>query len=112
LAARCRSALDAVVAACRAGATGGDVRRAWAATGEAMPTVPLVHGVGLGMEPPVIDAAVGEDALLEAGSVLSVTSWVAVEGIGGFLERDLVVVGEGVPEVLSRFGRGPGGLSI
>ena len=102
LAARCRGALDTVAAACRAGATGGDVRRAWAATGEAMPPVPLVHGVGLGMEPPVIGAGVGDDAALMAGSVLSVTSWVAVEGVGGFLERDLLLVGEGAPEVLSR----------
>jgi Xaa-Pro aminopeptidase len=62
----------------------------------------VVHGVGLGMEPPVIDAAVGDDAVLVAGAVLSVTSWVAVEGVGGFLERDLLVVGEGAPEVLTR----------
>jgi Xaa-Pro aminopeptidase len=104
VAARCRGALDAVTASCRAGATNADLRHAWVATGEAFPPVPLVHGVGLGMEPPVIGAAIEDDTVLLAGSVLSVTSWVAAEGAGGYLERDIIVVGDGSPEVLTRQG--------
>lgn len=100
LAGRCRRALDTVVAACRPGATGGDVRRAWDATGEARPPVLLAHGIGLGMEPPLIGAPGGDDEVtLAQGVVLSVTSWVAVEGVGGWLERDVVLVGES-PTVL------------
>ena len=36
------------------GATGGDLVAAWASCGEALPAVPLAHGVGLGVEPPII----------------------------------------------------------
>lgn len=80
---RCRAALDAVVGACRPGGTGADVRRAWeAASGEPMPTLPLVHGVGLGMEPPIVAAGVGDGVVFAAGMVLSVTA-----RMGGFLER-------------------------
>ncbi len=102
LGARGRGALDAVIAACRAGATGANVRQAWMATGEALPPAPFVHGVGLGMEPPLIGTPADDDVMLAAGSVLSVTSWVVAEGAGGHLERDILVVGDGPPEVLSR----------
>ena len=84
----CRAALASVVAACRPGATGADVRRAWERSGEAMPAVPLVHGIGLGMEPPIIAAGVGDDVVLHDGMVLSVTS-----RVGPFIEREVVVVG-------------------
>jgi Xaa-Pro dipeptidase len=104
LATRCRHALDAVIGACRAGATNVDIRQAWATTGEPFPPVPLVHGLGLGIEPPVIGGASEDDVVLVAGSVLSVTSWVAAEGAGGHLERDVVVVGDDHPEVISRHG--------
>jgi Xaa-Pro dipeptidase len=65
--------------------------------------------VGLGVEPPVVGAGVGSDTVLAAGTVLALTGWVAEEGVGGFLERDLVVVGAGGPEVLTTTGRGPAG---
>jgi Xaa-Pro aminopeptidase len=100
LAARCRAALAAVVAACRPGATGRDLRAAWAATGAPEPPEPLAHGVGLGVEPPVVGAGVGDAAVLAPGTVLAVTAWVAAEGAGGHLERDLVLVTGGEPEVL------------
>ncbi len=110
LAARCGAVLDGVIAACRPGATGADLRQAWEATGEALPEVPFVHGVGLGAEPPVVGGGVGDDAVLSPGVVLSVSAWVGVEGVGGWFERDIVVVaGDGPPEVLSRYGRGPAG---
>src|SRR5439155_1699345 len=52
LAERATAALDALLAACRPGATGRDIKEAWAATGEPMPDAPIAHGLGLGMEPP------------------------------------------------------------
>jgi Xaa-Pro aminopeptidase len=101
LATRGRTALDALLAACRAGATGADITHAWRSTSEPLPSVPLVHGVGLGVEPPVIGPGIGDEAVLTEGSVLSVTSWVAEPGVGGHLERDFVVVGAQGPTVLS-----------
>lgn len=109
LAARSRTALDAVVASCRAGATGADLCQAWAGTGEPFPPEPIAHGIGIGAEPPVIGDGVGAGVVLAVGTVLAVTGWVAQEGVGGFLERDLVLVGDGAPQILSRYGRGPVG---
>lgn len=109
LAERCRVAREATVAACRAGTTGARLREAWTATGEPLPPVPIAHGIGLGAEPPVIGEGIGDGAVLAGGTVLAVTAWVAQEGVGGFLERDLVLVGDGEPQILSRYGRGPAG---
>jgi Xaa-Pro dipeptidase len=109
LATRCRSGLDALIDRCRPGTSGRDLRAAWAATGEATRAEPIVHGVGVGVEPPIIGAGVGDDAVLAAGMALSVTSWVAAEGVGGFAEREVVLVRDGEPEVLGTYGRGPAG---
>lgn len=100
LAHRCRAALDLTKDACRHGATGADVRRAATATGEPLPDVPIVVGVGVGVEPPVVAAGIGDGAVLRRGMVLAVSSWVAQEGTGGWFERDLVVVGDGAPQVI------------
>ena len=107
LAQRCRDALDAVLDQCRAGRTGADLRRAWEATGEPLPAAPLAHGLGLGMETPVVAAGCGDGAELVPGMVLAVQGWVQAEGVGGFLERHVAVIAEDGPRVLSRFGRGP-----
>ncbi len=107
LAARARSGLDTMIAACRAGATGADIRGAWASTqpGTApapRPPVPLAYGVGLGVESPVVADGIGDDGVLVAESVLAVQCWVAEDGVGGHLERDLVRVTDGEPEILTR----------
>jgi hypothetical protein len=73
----------AVVAACRAGASGDDLRKA--AGGADV----QVRGSGMGFEPPVIRAGLGGEVRLLAGMVLSVS--VAVDGAH---RRDLVLVGE------------------
>jgi Xaa-Pro aminopeptidase len=99
--ARARRAHARVVAACRAGARGADLLAAWTATGEPLPAEPLVHGVGLGVEPPVVGPGVGGASVLAAGTVLAVTAWVAEEGVGGVLHRDLVLVTGGDPRVLT-----------
>jgi Xaa-Pro aminopeptidase len=101
LADRCRAARARVVDACRPGATGAALVTAWEAAGEPLPPVPLVHGVGLGMEPPVVDGLVGHDAVLAPRTVVAVTGWVAAEGVGGVLERDLVLVGDDGPVLLT-----------
>jgi len=101
LAERCRAALASTQDACRHGATGAEVRRAAVATGEPLPDVPIVVGVGIGVEPPVVAGVVGDQAVLERGMVLAVSSWAAEEGTGGWFERNVVVVGDGAPEVIS-----------
>ncbi|MCU1486891.1 MAG: Xaa-Pro aminopeptidase, partial [Actinomycetia bacterium] len=102
-------ALAAVRDACRPGATGADLVAAWRATGAPVPAAPIAYGVGLGMERPVIGDDVGADEVLAAGMVLALTSWVVADGVGGHLERDLVLVTDRGPELLTRSGRGPAG---
>jgi len=104
LAARCRAAVGAVIAACWPGTGGSDLLEAWTATGEALPREPLAVGVGLGLEPPVIGAGLGLGAVLAPGTVLAITGWVAEEGTGGVLQRDLVLVTEGEPRLLTEDG--------
>lgn len=105
LAGRCWKAMDTLVAACRAGNTGADLLKAWEATGERMAPVPLAHGLGLGVEAPVIGLGLGAAATLEEGSVLSVQSWVTAEGTGGCLERATLAVEAGGPRVITRAAR-------
>jgi Xaa-Pro dipeptidase len=107
LAGRCRAALDATISVCRAGATGSDLVAAWSATGEPLPPTPLVTGIGLGLELPIVGVGVGLDAMLSPDTVLAVSGWIADEGVGGFLERDLVLVTEGPPRVLNTCAHGP-----
>ncbi len=65
--------------------------------------VPLATGVGLGVEAPVVGWGVGADAELRAGAVLAVQGWVEHDGVGGWLERDVVAVTDGGPLVLTRW---------
>jgi hypothetical protein len=39
--------------------------------------------------------------VLAAGTVLAVTGWVAEEGVGGVLHRELVLVTDGDPRLLT-----------
>ncbi|AGB26215.1 Xaa-Pro aminopeptidase [Mycobacterium sp. JS623] len=105
LASRCARGMDSLIAACRPGNTGADLYRGWADAGLNDPGVPLAHGLGLGAEPPLIGLGRGRDAVIDAGMVLSVQSWVTQEGIGGCLLRDTVLVEDGGPTSLTRFGR-------
>jgi Xaa-Pro aminopeptidase len=99
--ARARRAHAEVVAACRPGATGADLVGAWEATGEPLPAEPLAHGIGLGVEPPIVGPGVGAASVLAPGTVLAVTAWVTEDGVGGVLHRDLVLVTGGGPRVLT-----------
>jgi Xaa-Pro aminopeptidase len=100
LADRCGRRLGGLVAACRAGASGADLERAWAGTAGSSGF--FVRGVGLGAEPPVIAPGIGRSAVLETGCVLLVEAWVA-----GVVQADLVLVRDGGPELLTRLGSGP-----
>lgn len=102
LAGRCQRGLNALLGACRPGATGQDLHLAWEGTGEPTPPVPLAYGLGLGVEPPVIGMGRGAASILTEGSVLCLQSWVTEEGTGGCLERVTVRIEGGGPELLTR----------
>lgn len=105
LLARGRAALDAVTKACVPGATGAEIAGAWDATGETAPPEPLVRGLGLGTETPVIGAGLGRRESIQEGMVLGVQAWVAEAGAGGVLEADTVLVTANGPIALTRYGR-------
>jgi Xaa-Pro dipeptidase len=104
---RARVATGAVGAACRPGASGADLVAAWQETGEAPSPEPLVWGLGLGVEPPVVSAPgrsgpLSAGAAITEGMVLAVQGWVSEEGAGGALQLDVVHVTASGPRVLSR----------
>jgi Xaa-Pro aminopeptidase len=66
------------------GCASADLWAAWDATSNARPTQPMVHGVGLGFEPPIV----GEDAeTLVTGMTISLRA-----EVDGWVRRDIVVV--------------------
>jgi Xaa-Pro aminopeptidase len=102
---------DALLAACRPGRPAGDVLAAYRETGEKLPGVPVLHGLGLGMEPPIVGAGVPDDAgastIIEAGMVVALQGYVHEERTGGYLGRDVVAVtGDGL-RLLTRHSYGP-----
>jgi Xaa-Pro aminopeptidase len=105
LADRGRRALAALLAQCTPGRTTVAFRRAWDETGELWPGLPIVTGVGLGMEPPIVGAGgpgpAGEGQIaVEPGMVLAVQAGVASEA-GTWFARQTVAVTDGDPEVLT-----------
>jgi Xaa-Pro aminopeptidase len=76
--------IAAVTGAVRAGATGAELWAAWDAMDAPRPAQPVLHGVGLGMEPPVIGSAEEE---LAAGMTISIRAEVE-----GWVRRDTVLV--------------------
>jgi Xaa-Pro dipeptidase len=94
--------LELLLEVCHAGATGADLYRAWQQQREPLPPVVLAHGLGLGVEPPVIGLGRGSAAALGDGAVICLQSWVSAEGTGGCLERATVRSAKDGPELLTR----------
>lgn len=89
---------------CRPGAAGADLLRAYAEAGEALPPVPVAHGLGMGFDPPVVSAHLPKTAAterLEPGMVLAVTGYVFEPGVGAVFGREAVLITEGGHEVLT-----------
>jgi Xaa-Pro aminopeptidase len=108
---RARAVLDALAARCHAGGTTADLRRAARATGEPLPPVPLAHGVGLGVEAPLVGGASGpelpaEESLLP-GMVLALSAYAWEPGVGGYLAKEMVAITDDEPERLTRLWHGP-----
>lgn len=101
-----RRALDAVIAVCAPGATGADLVAAWAGAGGGELPMALAHGLGIGVEPPIVGMGVGAGEVLASGMVLAVNGWLQDATVGGWLERDVVAVTESGPHVLTAMATG------
>lgn len=93
-----------LLAACRAGASAGDLLAAYQAAGEPAPPMPVARGLGMGFDPPVISKHLphtAADERLEVGMVLAVTGYVWEQGSGAVFGREAVLITGDGPEVLS-----------
>lgn len=102
--ARSNDLWERLVDACRPGAPASDLLAAYDAAGEALPPIPVAHGLGLGFDPPVISPDLPQtsaDERLDPGSVLAVTAYVWEPGVGAVFYRDAVLIGDDGPEVLT-----------
>jgi Xaa-Pro dipeptidase len=113
--ARWRAAQDALALRCRPGVTPSELRKAWLDTGEPLPPGLLVHGVGLGVEPPIVAGASGPEPLddepLQDGMVVATQSYLWERGVGGQLGGETLLVTTGTPLRLSRVSDAPFGDS-
>jgi Xaa-Pro aminopeptidase len=95
---------ERLIGACRPGGAPGDLLAAYEAAGEALPAMPVAHGLGLGFDPPVVSAdlpTTNAVERLESGMVLAVSAYVWEPGVGAVFSRDAVLVGDNGPEVLT-----------
>lgn len=95
---------ERLIDVCRPGASAADLLTAYQAAGEALPPIPVAHGLGLGFDPPVISADLPQtsaDERLDPGTVLAVTAYVWEPGVGAVFHRDAVLIGDDGPEVLT-----------
>src|SRR4051794_6242978 len=93
-----------LLTACRPGASGTDFLDAYAAAGVPAPPVPVVRGLGLGNDLPLVSSALPRTAAeqrLEPGMVLALTAYVWQEGIGGVYGSEPVVLTETGPSLQS-----------
>ncbi|MGV0806883.1 M24 family metallopeptidase [Mycolicibacterium setense] len=96
---------DRLVDTCRPGTPTSALLDAYEQAGEALPAMPVAHGLGLGFDPPVVTPSLRETTeadLLEEGMVLAITSYAWEQGVGAVFTRDAVVVGANGPEVLTQ----------
>jgi len=104
LAARCDRVWERLLAACRPGATGGDLLDSYTGAGEPLPPMPVARGLGLGFDPPVVTGGLprtARDERIEAGMVLALTGYVWEAGTGAAFRRDTVLVTGDGPELLT-----------
>ncbi|WP_197380268.1 M24 family metallopeptidase [Mycolicibacterium mengxianglii] len=95
---------DRLVDSCRPGKPTSALLDAYQQAGEALPVMPVAHGLGLGFDPPVVSPnlrATAEADILEEGMVLAVTSYVWEQGVGAVFTRDAVLVADDGPRVLT-----------
>jgi len=92
-----------LIQACRPGASGGDFFAAYRAANVAVPSLPIVRGVGLGYDLPIVVADLPATA---AGQRVASGMTLAVTGIvdsphGRVIAQEVVLVTDGEPEILT-----------
>jgi Xaa-Pro aminopeptidase len=95
---------EQLVAACQPGAPASDLLAVYEAAGEALPPLPVAHGLGLGFDPPVISPDLPRTSAaerLDPGLVLALTAYVWERGVGAVFSRDAVLITQDGPEVLT-----------
>jgi Xaa-Pro aminopeptidase len=95
---------DRLLVACRPGAPATGFLDAYEAAGVAPPPMPVVRGLGLGNDLPLVTNALpktASDQTIEAGMVLALTAYVWQEGIGAIYGQEPVVINESGPSLLS-----------
>jgi Xaa-Pro aminopeptidase len=91
-------------AACRPGTVAAELLDAYRGAGEALPPMPVAHGLGLGFDPPVVTEALPATAAaetLEPGMVLAVTGHIWEPGVGAVVGQQPVLITPDGHEVLS-----------
>jgi Xaa-Pro aminopeptidase len=102
---------ERLVDVCRPGAPASDLLTAYDTAGEALPPLPVAHGLGLGFDPPVISPDLPQSSAaerLDPGMVLAVTAYVWEAGVGAVFRRDAVLINDDGPEVLTASPSYPG----
>ncbi len=95
---------ERLFAACHPGAAASDLLTAYEAAGEALPPMPVAHGLGLGFDPPVVSPDLPRTSAaerLDPGMVLAVTSYVWEAGVGAVFSRDAVLITDVGAEILT-----------
>lgn len=107
---RWRDLMNRLLDACRPGATGADLRAAYASSGEPIAVVPIVSSIGLGSEGPIAGSALGIDfdatQRIESSMVLTVQAHIRDEN-GGYFGLETVLVTDDGAEILTRLSHGP-----
>jgi Xaa-Pro dipeptidase len=101
---RAVGSLREVVTACVPGVTGAELVSRWAGAGEPAFGAPLAHGVGVGIEEPIIDTDLGAAEVLTDGMVLAVQGWVHDDAVGSWHHREMIQVTAAGPRLLTRPG--------
>jgi Xaa-Pro dipeptidase len=90
--------------ACQVGAHGSALFAAYEAAGEAVPMAPIMRGLGLGFDEPLVVRdlpATAAKERLDAGAVVAVTGYVADSEIGVVIGQEAVLITPTGPEVLT-----------
>ncbi|MCH2171369.1 M24 family metallopeptidase [Myxococcota bacterium] len=104
LAQRWRDTMDSMLEVCLPGRPITELRQAYRKSGEPLPAMLIAHGVGLGMEPPIVPGISHPEDTdttpLERHDVLALQAYVFEDGVGGYLGREIVRLTPEGPEVL------------
>ena len=108
---RWRSLMDDLIDACRPGRPAGDVAKAYRGSAFGLPAIPILSGVGLGMESPLvgdgIPADAGANCVLAPGMVVAIQARVGLDGTGEYWGKDVVLVTDNGPLRLTNHPYGP-----